>query len=268
MRAGAAELARRRPACLAMKTCVVLPTYNEADNLETMTRALWALPLSELSVLVVDDDSPDGTGRIADALAEEWPRRLSVIHRRGRKGLGSAYIEGFNAALQAGADAVVQMDCDFSHSPAYLPQLAARLVDHDVVVGSRYVADGKLDEHWEAGRVMLSAWANWYARRILNIHVMDATAGYKVWRRETLLGIGLERIRSNGYIFQVEMAYVSERLGYRALELPIYFEDRRIGRSKMTVPVKFEAAWRVWEVALRHRRLSPAHRLIAQPARA
>jgi dolichol-phosphate mannosyltransferase len=247
-----------------VKTIVVLPTFNEAENLRAMAAALWALPLPGLSLLVVDYASPDGTGRLADELAAEHPGRLSVIHRTGRPGLGLAYLAGFRQALEAGAQAIVQMDCDFSHSPDYVPALIAGLEDHDVVVGSRYVADGRVDEHWERGRVLLSAWANWYARRLLGIHVLDATAGFKAWRRNTLLGIGLERIHSNGYVFQVEMAYVVERLGFRAVERPIYFEDRRIGQSKMTIPVKFEAAWRVWEVDLRHRRLSPSDRRASQ----
>jgi dolichol-phosphate mannosyltransferase len=246
----------------AVNIVVVLPTFNEADNIEAMVRALWALPLPGLRVLVVDDQSPDGTGQIADRLAANGGGRLSVIHRAGPRGLGNAYVCGFSCAIESGADVVIQMDCDFSHSPQYLPDFVACLESADVVVGSRYVADGRLDENWETGRVMLSAWANWYARRLLGIQVLDATAGFKVWRRETLIGIGLERIRSNGYIFQVEMAYVAERLGYRVLEQPIYFEDRRIGRSKMTVPVKVEAAWRVWEVALRHAHLSPADRRV------
>jgi dolichol-phosphate mannosyltransferase len=243
-----------------MTTTIVLPTFNEAANVRAMAEALFALPLPELRVLVVDDDSADGTGRIADELAAERPGQLDVLHRIGRRGLGTAYVEGFRAALQSGAKVVVQMDCDFSHSPAYLPEMVRRLDEYDVVVGSRYVPHGKLDEHWERGRVLLSAWANLYARTILGIKVKDATAGYKAWRRSTLVGVGLDRIRSNGYVFQVEMAYVAQRLGYRALELPIYFEDRRIGKSKMTVPVKFEAAWRVWQVANRHRGLVPADR--------
>jgi dolichol-phosphate mannosyltransferase len=242
-----------------MKTIVVLPTYNEAYNLIAMAEALWALPVP-VELLVVDDNSPDGTGQIADELAHERPDQLHVIHRPDKLGLGTAYVEGFRWALQAGADVVIQMDVDFSHSPGYLPAFIEKLREYDVVVGSRYVPQGKLDERWEQGRVLLSAWANLYARTILGIHVKDATAGFKAWRRETLLGIGLDRITSNGYIFQVEMAYVTERLGYRVLELPIYFEDRRIGHSKMTIPVKFEAAWRVWEVALRHRGLTPKDR--------
>jgi len=238
------------------KIVVVLPTYNEAANLAVMIDALRALPLPGLHILVVDDASPDGTGRIADELTAASAGAVSVIHRAGKKGLGTAYCEGFNWALASGAATVVQMDCDFSHSPAYLPQMISQLGQYDVVVGSRYVASGKLDERWELGRVWLSAWANLYARAILGIHVRDATAGFKAWRRETLAQLGLDRIYSNGYIFQVEMAYLAQRLGFRVLEVPIYFEDRRIGRSKMTMPVKLEAAWRVWEVRAKHRRLT------------
>ncbi len=242
------------------KTVVVLPTYNEAANLAAMIAALQALPLPGLRVLVVDDASPDGTGRIADDLAAASAGDVDVIHRAGKKGLGTAYCEGFTWALASGAANIVQMDSDFSHSPAYLPHMLSRLADYDVVVGSRYVANGKLDERWELGRVWLSAWANLYARTILGIRVHDATAGFKVWRRETLAGLGLDRIYSNGYVFQVEMAYLAQRLGFRILEVPIYFEDRRIGRSKMTIPVKLEAAWRVWEVRAKHRRLTAADR--------
>lgn len=243
-----------------MKTTIVLPTYNEANNLEAMAKALWALPLPDMDLLVVDDASPDGTGQIADRLAAAHPGRLRVLHRVGKEGLGTAYLSGFRQALEAGAEVVVQMDCDFSHSPSYLPDFISRLRDYDVVVGSRYVGGGALDKRWGKGRVLLSAWANVYARALLGIRVHDATAGFKVWRRSTLQGLGLERILSNGYIFQVEMAYVAERLGYRVLESPIYFEDRRVGQSKMSVPVKFEAAWRVWEVRSRHRRLRPSDR--------
>ena len=251
-----------------MPTIVVLPTYNEANNLAAMTQALLALPLPGLRVLVVDDASPDGTGQLADTLAAAHPARISVIHRQGKAGLGTAYVAGFRRALAEGAEVIVQMDCDFSHSPSYLPAFIERLAECDVVVGSRYVPEGKLDARWEKGRVALSLWANRYARTILSIWAEDATAGFKVWRRATLEGIGLDRIHSNGYVFQVEMAYVTQRLGYRVLEQPIYFEDRRIGQSKMTIPVKLEAAWRVWEVALRHGRLTPAQRRAAQPVAA
>lgn len=245
-----------------MKITVVIPTYNEADNLAAMAAELWALEIPDLSILVVDDASPDGTGDIAEDLARRRPGALAVIHRQGKAGLGAAYLAGFRRALDDGADVVVQMDADFSHSPHYIPQMLQLLDDHDVVVGSRYVEGGSLDERWSVGRYLLSWWANSvYARLILNVAVRDATAGFKVWRRATLLGMNLDAIHSNGYDFQVEMAYVAEKLGYRVHELPIYFEDRRIGQSKMSVPVKLEAAWRVWEIRWRHRGLTPSQRL-------
>jgi len=242
-----------------MKLIVVTPTFNEVHNLSPLTAELFALDLEGLEVLVVDDDSPDGTGELADELARRHTGRFHVIHRRGQRGLGLAYREGFRYALDAGADAIVQMDADFSHSPKYIPQFAKKIQeDYDVVVGSRYVPGGELDEKWSFGRYLLSWWANSiYARPILHLGVKDATAGFKCWRRSALLGLDLNSIRSNGYVFQVEMAYVCERLGYRVLEIPIYFEDRRIGKSKMSIPVKIEAALRVWEVWWRHRRLRP-----------
>ncbi|MGD1995293.1 MAG: polyprenol monophosphomannose synthase [Anaerolineae bacterium] len=240
-----------------MQVTVVIPTYNEAKNLVPMAEALWEVGPPELSILVVDDESPDGTGAIAHQLAAENPGRLNVLHRTGPRGLGHAYKDGFRWALAHGAEAVAQMDCDFSHAPADVPRLLAHVPDYDVVVGSRYVQGGQTDEEWGLGRVFLSWWANFYAGLILGSRVRDITAGFKAWRREALEGIDLESVRSQGYVFQVEMAYICERLGYRVLEVPIYFEDRRIGRSKMTMPVKIEAALRVWEVRWRHRHLQP-----------
>ncbi|MGC9334330.1 MAG: polyprenol monophosphomannose synthase [Anaerolineae bacterium] len=234
---------------------VVLPTYNEAENLPTMVGELLALDVTGLEILVVDDNSPDGTGQLADDLAARYPERLHVIHRQGKMGLGTAYLAGFRYALDHGADLIVQMDADFSHSPGYILQFLDVIDDCDVVVGSRYVSGGQLDERWGWWRYFLSWWANSvYTRLILGLRVKDATAGFKCWRRKTLEGIGLQRIRSNGYVFQVEMAYLTEKLGYRFCEVPIYFEDRRIGRSKMTVPVKIEAALRTWQIRWRHRR--------------
>lgn len=238
---------------------VVMPTYNEADNLEEMAEALFALPLTRLRLLIVDDNSPDGTGRLADTLAarfnEPGRERMAVIHRRGKGGLGTAYVAGMQRALADGADFVVQMDADFSHSPDYIvPMLGVSLATGaDVIIGSRYVPGGSLDEGWSWWRQWLSWWANLYSRFVLRIRVRDMTAGFKLWRRQALIDIGLETIRSNGYIFQVEMAYLSEKLGYRIIEVPIHFADRRIGQSKMDVPVKIESAWRVWELRWRHR---------------
>lgn len=247
-----------------MNTVVVVPTYNEAGNVGPMTQALLGLSVPALDVLIVDDGSPDGTGRIADELAARHSGRLHVLHRAGPRGLGRAYIDGFRWALGYGADLVVQMDCDFSHSPSYIPRFLEHIGDCDVVVGSRYVRGGQTDEQWGWGRWLLSWWANSvYTRLILGCRVKDVTAGFKCWRRETLQGLDLSRIRSQGYVFQVEMAYVTERLGYRVLEIPICFEDRRVGRSKMTMPVKLEAALRVLEVRWHHRHLGPGDRLSA-----
>lgn len=236
-----------------MKTTVVIPTYNEADNLRAITTALLNLPVSDLDILIVDDESPDGTGALADELSREFAPRLLVLHRKAKSGLGTAYLEGFTLAMQNGADSIVQMDADFSHSPHYVPELLNWIDRYDVVVGSRYVPGGKLDERWGIWRYLLSWWANSvYVRLILGVQVRDATAGFKVWRRSALEKINLSKVRANGYIFQVEMAYLSEQCGLRIFEYPIYFEDRRIGRSKMDMRVKWEAASRVWEIRSRY----------------
>lgn len=251
-----------------MKTIVVIPTYNEVDNLPALARELWTLGLPDLAILVVDDNSPDGTADAAERLNSEQPGGVHVMRRSGKQGLGTAYKDGFRRALAMGAEAVVQMDADFSHSPSYIPQMLDLLGDYDVVIGSRYVKGGKTDERWSFWRYLLSWWANSvYTRLILGTRTHDTTAGFKAWRRETLLGIDLDRIRSNGYDFQVEMAYVAERLGYRSIEIPIYFEDRRIGHSKMDIPVKIESALRVWDILWRHRRLTPRHRALVEPLR-
>ena len=219
-----------------------------------LRRALFDLNVPDLNVLVVDDESPDGTGKIADELAAQNDR-LHVMHRTGLRGLGRAYVDGFRWALDHGFDRVVQMDADFSHSPDYIPAMLEKANEYDVVVGSRYVPGGAHGQEWEAGRVFLSAWANFYARVILRMKVHDATAGFKCWTRHALETIQLDRVRSNGYVFQVEMAYLCQRLNLRVLEIPIYFEDRRIGHSKMSIPVKIEAAWRTWQVGWRHRKV-------------
>jgi len=236
------------------KLMVVIPTYNEAENLPAMVAELLALAVPDLEILFVDDNSPDGTGQVADGLAEQHPDRVHVLHRPGKMGLGTAYLTGFRYALDHGAAYVVQMDADFSHSPQYIAKFVEAIQDYDVVIGSRYVSGGHLDERWSWWRYFLSWWANSiYTRLILGLTAKDTTAGFKCWRRATLEGIGLDRVRSNGYVFQVEMAYLTEKLGYRFCELPIYFEDRRIGKSKMTVPVKIEAALRTWQIRWRHR---------------
>lgn len=237
-----------------MRITVVLPTYNEAENLPKLIPVLLALPL-DLSILVVDDNSPDGTGRIAEALSIEHPGRVEVIHRSGKLGLQSAYLGGFAKAFEMGAEAVVQMDADFSHDPAVLPAMAELLKSCDVVIGSRYVAGGSVDEGWPLWRKGLSAFGNRYARAILRFSLHDVTTGYRMWRREALQGIPLERIRSTGYVFLVEMAYLAYCMGFRIAEVPIHFADRRWGKSKMSVKIQLEAAVRIWDVWLHYRDL-------------
>ena len=256
-----------------IRLTVVIPTYNEADNLPAMATALFALPFARLQLLVVDDNSPDGTGQVADDLAARYnvdaPNdrpRVVVIHRQGKGGLGTAYVEGMQRALADGAEYVLQMDADFSHSPAYIPQMLGVMLatEAHVVIGSRYVPGGSLDEGWGPGRRFLSWWANLYGRAILNLRIRDMTAGFKLWRRATLQEIGLENVQSNGYSFQVEMAYLCEKRGYRLIEIPIHFEDRRIGQSKLDVPVKLESAWRTWQIRWRYRHLHQSTPIVEQ----
>lgn len=242
------------------KTVVVIPTYNEAENLANITSALFELGIDGLEIQVVDDASPDGTGQLADQLVREYPDRFHVMHRAGKLGMGSAYVQGFNWAIEYGARYIIHMDADFSHSPSYIPQFLALIPDYEVVVGSRYVKGGRLDERWSWYRRLLSWWANSvWVRVILGTKTKDATAGFKCWTSKALQNIGLERIRSNGYIFQVEMCYLAERLGYRIKEIPIYFEDRRIGESKMDNGIKVEAALRVFDIRARYHNLRPSN---------
>lgn len=229
-----------------MKTTIVIPTYNEAENLPKLVSALFTLPYPDLSLLVVDDNSPDGTGQIADQLSLETQGRVQVLHRAGKLGLGSAYIQGFQRAMELGAEAVGQMDADFSHPVEKIPEIIETLAGCDVVLGSRYVAGGKLDERWPFWRKGLSAFGNFYARTLLGLPIHDVTGGFRMWKRATLQGMPLERVRSNGYVFQVEMTYVASRLGYKFKEIPIYFADRRWGKSKMSFRIQIEAALRVW----------------------
>jgi len=220
-----------------------------------MVSALFSLPLPGLSLLVVDDNSPDGTGQMAEDLGKQYPGQIDVLHRPGKLGLGSAYIAGYRRALQAGAEAVLQMDCDFSHPVEKIPEMVAALEKTDVVLGSRYVLGGGVDERWPFWRKALSAFGNIYARTILRMKMRDVTGGFRLWRRGVLETIPLERIRSNGYIFQVEMAYVASKLGFHFAELPIYFADRRWGKSKMNFRIQIEAALRTWTLLARYRDL-------------
>jgi dolichol-phosphate mannosyltransferase len=239
-----------------------MPTYNERENLPDMVRTLFALPVDDLHLLVVDDKSPDGTGDLAESLAEDYPGRLSVLHREHKTGLGPAYIAGFKRALADGADYILQMDADFSHQPGYIPNMIDVLEKGaDMVLASRFVRGGSVDASWGMYRKLLSWWANrFYVPTILHIPIYDATGGYRLWRRETLIGLNLDQIQSNGYVFQVEMAYVAVRLGYSVVEVPIHFPDRQRGESKMDMRIALEAAWRTWILRRRHHHLTPLMR--------
>ncbi len=237
-----------------MRITVVLPTYNEAENLPRLVSALFSLPL-DLGILVVDDNSPDGTWYIAEQLSVEHPGKVAVLRRAEKQGLRSAYIDGFRRAFESGAEAVVQMDADFSHHPSVLVEMARRIASSDVVIGSRYVKGGSLARRWPLWRKALSAFGNAYARTILGFPLRDVTTGYRMWRREALQNMPLDRIRSNGYIFLVEMAYVAYLKGYDITEVPIHFADRRWGKSKMSLKIQLEAAVRIWDVWWHYRDL-------------
>jgi dolichol-phosphate mannosyltransferase len=242
------------------KTIVVIPTYNEANNLAKITSAIYDLKIDDLEILIVDDASPDGTGQLADQLVLQYPGQFHVLHRAGKLGLGTAYIQGFKWSIEHGADYIIHMDADFSHSPGYLPQMLSLIPDYEVVVGSRYVKGGRLDERWSWYRRLLSWWANSvWVRVILGTKTKDATAGFKCWKAKALQNIGLDRVHSTGYVFTVEMCYLAEKLGYRIKEIPIYFAERSVGDSKMDSAIKIEAALRVFDIRIRHRGLKPAN---------
>lgn len=235
-----------------MSVWVVLPTYNEAETLEGLVRDLLARLPAERRVLVVDDSSPDGTGEIADRLAGEL-EEVSVLHRGRKQGLGPAYVAGFAAALEGGAQTVVQMDADLSHDPADLPRLLAAAGEADLVLGSRYVPGGRIAD-WGPGRRAISRWGNVYARALLGAPLRDLTGGYRVLRRELLEAIDFATIPARGYAFQVEVAWRALRAGFRVVEVPITFRDRRVGASKMSRAIVAEAAWRVPLMRLSGRR--------------
>lgn len=231
-----------------MKIIQVIPTYNESENLPILTGALLSLGIEGLSMLIVDDNSPDGTGEMAEGLAEKYPGRIAVLHRQGKEGLGRAYIHGLRHALDLGADVIGMMDADLSHPPDRLPAMLAALEDADVVIGSRYVPGGSVDETWPLFRKFLSWFGNAYARAILRLPVRDATGGFRLWRREALEAIPFEGSRSNGYVFQVELNYMAHLAGFKFAEVPIYFAERTHGTSKMSFRIQVEAAGRVWQL--------------------
>lgn len=240
-----------------MSIGIIIPTYNEKENLPLLVDRLRALPLEDLKILVIDDNSPDGTGAVGDELAARFPDCVSVLHRSGKLGLGSAYITGFKYMLETGCDLIGQMDADFSHQPEKFTEFVSAIEGHDVVFGSRYIPGGSLDQDWPAWRKGLSHFGNTYARTILGIPVKDLTGGFRLWRREALGIIPWERVRANGYIFMVELAYVAYKLGLRIKEAPIYFAERKMGKSKMNFSIQVEAALRVWGLLARYRDLKP-----------
>jgi dolichol-phosphate mannosyltransferase len=236
-----------------MPSLVIIPTYNERDNLPILVRQILAYP--ELHVMVADDHSPDGTGEIADALAREFPGRIEVLHRTGPRGLGRSYLEAISRAITGDWTAICQMDADLSHDPQYLPAMLSALDDHDLAIGSRYL-DGVSVVNWPLHRIMLSAFANRYIRLVTRLRVNDCTSGFRCWRRDALARLPLDHIVSDGYAFLVEMLYDAARLGSRVAEVPIVFVERRHGTSKLSGGVLLESLlmpWRLVVGAGRHR---------------
>jgi dolichol-phosphate mannosyltransferase len=230
------------------RTVVVIPTYNEAENIRLILPAVLAA--TDCEVVVVDDDSPDGTAAVVGELAAKDPR-IHLVNHRPKLGIGPAYKEGFKAALALEPEFIVQMDADFSHAPEMLPRLVALAADHDLVLGSRYL-DGITVVKWPMGRLLLSYYGNAYVRMVTGLHVRDATGGFKCWRRSGLTAIEPDRVRSNGYAFQIETTYRAWLRGLRISEVPIIFMDREVGESKMSKRIGLEALWIVIWLRLSH----------------
>lgn len=231
-----------------MRPIVIVPTFNERDNLPVIAAAL--LRLHDLRLLVVDDASPDGTGRVADAYAGANRARVQVLHRTGKRGLGLSYIDGMYVALRTDATHICQMDADLSHNPADIPRLLDAAEDADFVIGSRYIEGGRI-ENWPLHRRLLSAFANRYIRAITRMTIRDCTSGFRCWRREVLERLPLASIRSDGYAFIVELAFDASRAGFRCAEVPITFVERRQGASKLSGAVIIESAIVPWRLAAR-----------------
>ncbi len=227
----------------AKHTVIVIPTFNERENIQRLVPAILEQN-GQTSVLVVDDSSPDGTAAVVEQMAAS-DRRVALLSRPQRQGIGPAYIAGFQHALRNGADYIVQMDADFSHPVAMLKEFQEQIDGYDMVLGSRYLT-GITVVNWPIERLLLSYFGNWYARRVTGLPIADVTGGFKCWRRETLERIPLDRIRSNGYAFQIEMTYRAWRIGHHIKELPIIFMDRTTGDSKMNKSIATEALWIVW----------------------
>lgn len=234
-----------------MQAVVVIPTYNERENIGPLVEKIWQ-HANDLHVLIVDDNSPDGTGKIADELSQKNPGKLFVLHRRNKDGLGRAYVEGFKHALQKDYEIILQMDADLSHDPSYLPLFLEELRHASLVLGSRYL-HGISVVNWDFKRLMLSKMATKYVRLITRMPFTDTTGGFKCWRRETLEAVGLEAVFSNGYLFQIEMTFRAYKKGFKVVEVPIIFIERNLGKSKMSWAVIWEAIWGVLRLKLRSR---------------
>jgi dolichol-phosphate mannosyltransferase len=230
------------------RALVVIPTFNERENLPNVVPLVLEQD-PRLEVLVIDDNSPDGTGELADALAEASPR-VHVVHRAGKQGLGTAYVTGFRWAIEYGYDYVFEMDADFSHDPRHLPTFLREIQDADLVIGSRYLNGRVTVVNWPMPRLMLSYFANVYARWVTGLKLWDSTGGYKCYRRRVLEGIDLEQVRSNGYSFQIETSFRAWKRGFRIREITITFSDRNVGHSKMSGAIVREAIWMVWRLRL------------------
>ena len=226
-----------------MKSLIVVPTYNERENIQALVPAIFAAT-PDVEILVVDDNSPDGTADIVRSLQGRFPH-LHLLLRKGKEGLGKAYLAGFRWGLEKGYGNLVQMDADFSHRPQDLVKMLATLKDYDFVMGSRWVPGGQT-VNWGLGRKIVSRGGSFYARQILRFNVRDWTGGFNGWKAQTLTKLGLDKVRSEGYSFQIELKYRALKLGFRGKEVPIVFEDRRVGQSKMSSHIVFEALYRVW----------------------
>ncbi|HUF12207.1 MAG TPA: polyprenol monophosphomannose synthase [Longimicrobiales bacterium] len=230
----------------AGRALVIIPTYNERENVERLTREVLEQD-SRIDVLIIDDASPDGTGQLADRLAAATPR-MRVLHRPGKLGLGTAYLDGFRLGLAEGYDILFEMDADFSHDPAHLPQFLRAIREYDLVLGSRYLHGRVTVINWPITRLILSYGANVYARAVTGLPVADATGGFKCFRRRVLEDIALDKVESEGYAFQIEMSFRAWKRGWRIGEIPIVFVDRTAGESKMSKRIMREAVWRVWKL--------------------
>ncbi|MCK5738931.1 polyprenol monophosphomannose synthase [bacterium] len=232
-----------------MKTVVVIPTYNEAENIRKLVSILSDLKVSGLEILIVDDNSPDGTGKIIEDM-EARDDRIHIIQRSGKLGLGTAYVCGFKYALDHKFDFIIQMDADFSHDPREILNFLEEIREKDLVIGSRYIV-GVNVINWPLSRLILSYGANWYTRIITRMPIMDGTGGFKCFRREVLEAINLENVKSDGYAFQIEINFKAWKKGFRIKEMPIVFVDRVAGESKMSKQIIGEAVFMVWRLAFR-----------------